>query len=149
MLETPPKKKAQVPLVCLSLKKEKAHQMKLISKKESPKDLKETKEKQINNTKNLIKCPLLIVELCLEEKQFQIEIFAKETSFDVVRRIIKEKKMEVFLGDDENIKRKKIKILAEILQKRINGFIEDLLDYVEKEKTQKFKIFKPKTKDIN
>lgn len=143
--ETPPKKKSQVPLICFSLKKEKAHQLNQFLYKDSPKDHKEAKEKQTNNIKNLVKCPIITVDLCLEGKQVQIDIFAKETAFDVVRRIMNEKKTEFFLENvEENIKRKKIKILAEILQRKINGFIEELSDYVEKERKEKFKIFKPK-----
>ena len=144
--ETPPKKKSQVPLICLSLKKEKAHQLnQFISCKDSPNDHKDAKEKHNNNIKTLVKCPIITVDLCLEGKQFQIDIFAKETAFDVVKRIMNEKKTEFFLENvEENIKRKKIKILAEILQRKINGFIEELSDYVEKERKEKFKIFKPK-----
>lgn len=144
--ETPPKKKSQVPLICLSLKKEKALQLnQFTSYKDSPKDHKEAKEKNNNNIKNLVKCPILTVDLCLEGKQVQIDIFAKETAFDVVRRIINEKKTDFLLENvEENLKRKKIKILAEILQRKINAFIEELSDFVEKERKEKFKIFKPK-----
>ena len=97
------------------MKKEKAHQLNQFLYKDSPKDHKEAKEKQTNNIKNLVKCPIITVDLCLEGKQVQIDIFAKETAFDVVRRIMNEKKTEFFLENvEENIKRKKIKILAEI-----------------------------------
>jgi len=144
--ESPPKKKGQIPLVCLSLKKEKNNEKKNVL--DSQKEHKQYQEKfnNNNNDKNLVKTPIMVVDLFLDEKKVQIEVYPKETAFDVVRRIANEKKLELFLENiDENAKKKKMKILAEILQKHINDYIQELSDYIEKERKQKFKVFKAKS----
>jgi len=144
--ESPPKKKGQIPLVCLSLKKEKNNEKKNVLDSQTEHKQYQEKFNNNNNDKNLVKTPIMVVDLFLDEKKVQIEVYPKETAFDVVRRIANEKKLELFLENiDENAKKKKMKILAEILQKHINDYIQELSDYIEKERKQKFKVFKAKS----
>ena len=108
---------------------------------------KENKQKIVYKENTILKPSIITIDLTVGEKKCEIDIYPKETSFDVIKRSIDENKLEVFFDgdDDTNSKRKKMRNLASILQNHINQYIQELSDYIEKKRKEKFKVFKPKS----